>query len=104
MNIAEFPTALFGVLRKMDQEATNRTYYNGQLFPTGLRSYCKHLRPNNNPSVLKPRYENEPAWTTGIIRHFGELGVPVISDPVYPHSTEEGDLFFQFDDAKLFLK
>lgn len=56
-----FPRVLTQALRQMDQEATGQTFYGGQPYPTGLRSYDTHVRPNLEPS-RSSQYHTEDAW------------------------------------------
>ncbi len=106
VSIANFHELLFEALRKMDEEATNWSYDQGDEYPTGLRLYGMHVDPNRDPKK-NPRHRIEGAWPDRLaeILSLSDNGMLATAFPKYRESGEKGDLLVRFPDStKLFLE
>ncbi len=97
-NIHDLPALLFECLRQMDREATNRSYYQGVEYPTGLREYALHVNPNRNPNRTPRNVPYEEAMTNRLAELIEQSGLSVETYPRYP-SGEEGDLLVHLSDG-----
>jgi hypothetical protein len=84
---------IFDSLQQMDREATGITYYRGHWFPTGLRSYAKHRKPDLEPNPqLRQRFRTEDAWADRLDelhRDKRDIVDDVCVRPPYPYGAEE---------------
>lgn len=97
LNVQNFHTILFDCLRQMDREATNKSFYEGVEYPTGLREYAMHVNPNRNPEYTPRGVLYEKAITNRLAALLEQYGLRVETYPPYP-SGDKGDLVVHFPD------
>lgn len=95
LSLDQVPARLLAYLRQMDREAINKSYYGGQLYPTGLREYPNHHHPNLDPNVSPAGVRYEDEWTRRIIELLQADGVLADPFPTYPDGRRKADFLIR---------
>jgi hypothetical protein len=66
ITLQDIPRLIFECLRALDAAATNRSYYKGVEYPTGLRQYALHVNPHRHPDDTPKQGPYEEAMTNGL--------------------------------------
>lgn len=109
ISIEDLSQTIFRILRKMDEEASHWYFEDGYEYPSGLRMFGQHVKPNRDQksSGSLRQYHNEDTLVAHLAGALNRVdGITETSlKPCYPDSSKKGDLLLRFaDNKKLFME